>query len=801
VSAPSFRHAPRRRDATPSVPVVHAAHVPLVTAAYLVLCAALLAGFVADAHVVLPLTLAGALPVAWLAVARRDVRLAALTLVALAGAGAAADARRRDAACRERAARLRSWQVALSDIARPGETARGHARGLGCPLRVTLVVRAGAAAAGAVVLARGHASVGDAGALIRDAVLVPTGERDLLPSLRASAGASIDRQFGTRAPLVRALVVADARGIDPEVRDAFAAAGLVHALSVSGLHVAIVAEALVLVLCAARVPRRAASLAAVGAVLLYVALLGWPAPAVRAGGMLALDALARVRQRATSPWAVFAAAAALPLLLDPRAALDLGYQLSVSGMAALVAGRSLARAVVVRDANADGRPTRPGTPALLSAWMRRASAPGRVRIARELLVGTLASVVTAPLVAWHFGQVSLVGPVANLVAAPVLALLQPALFLAVLSAPLTALGTFAAGAAAVPLDVLGAIARAAAQLPGAAWSVTPSGAEAMLAAAAALAGLVAAASTRARRPALVTGAAALTAVAWAPLWPGRDIGVAELHLLDVGQGDAVAVRTRRGRWVLVDAGRRWNGGDAGARTVVPWLRRRGGALAALMLTHPHADHVGGAATVLARLQPAEVWDPGFALGSNVYHEVLTEARRRRTRWRRVAPGDSLVVDDVVATVLAPDSVWTASLRDPNLASLVLSVRIGRVRILLTGDAESPEEAWLLERASRDPTLASLLRADVLKVGHHGSRTSTTPAFLAAVRPRLALVSVGAGNAYGHPSAEVMQRLADGGARVVRTDQSGPVIVRVSGARITVETRGERWELPARSDAP
>jgi hypothetical protein len=205
--------------------VAHAADVPLVTAAYLVLCAALLAGFVLDAPTVLPLALPLAVPVAWLAVARRDVRLAALTLVALAGVGAAADARRRDAACRERAARLRSWHVVLSDVARPGGAARGSARALGCPLRVTLVVRAGAADAGAVVLAHGEASVGEAGALIRQAVIVPTGARDLLPRLRASAGASIDRQFGTRAPLVRALVVADARGIDPEVREAFAAAG------------------------------------------------------------------------------------------------------------------------------------------------------------------------------------------------------------------------------------------------------------------------------------------------------------------------------------------------------------------------------------------------------------------------------------------------------------------------------------------------------------------------------------------------------------------------------------------------
>jgi competence protein ComEC len=185
----------------------------------------------------------------------------------------------------------------------------------------------------------------------------------------------------------------------------------------------------------------------------------------------------------------------------------------------------------------------------------------------------------------------------------------------------------------------------------------------------------------------------------------------------------------------------------------------------------------------------------------VYREVLTAARRSRTRWRRVAPGDSLDIDGVVVTVLAPDPVWTSSLDDPNLASVVLSVRIGRVRMLLTGDAEAPEEAWLLERARHDSTVAAALRADVLKVGHHGSRTSSTPAFLAAVRPRLALVSVGRGNTYGHPHAEVVRRLVDGGARVVRTDESGSIVVRVAGARVTVETRGVRWELPARSDVP
>ncbi|MGZ8412939.1 MAG: DNA internalization-related competence protein ComEC/Rec2 [Gemmatirosa sp.] len=766
--------------------------MPLITAAFLSLCAGLLAGFAGLAWGGVVVAGAGVL-LAW---RRRDARAAALALVALGAALAALDTRRRDAACHADAAGRTHWRIALEESAAPRSVTRGEVLDLACPLRVSLVVLAGRAAAGDVVLARGDASVTGDRVLLRDAVLVPTGAGAILPALRARAGALIDRRFGRDSALVRALVIADARGIDPEVRDRYAASGLVHALSVSGLHVALIAEALVLLLRALRAPPRAASLGAVCAVALYVALIGCPAPAVRAGGMLALDAVARALQRPTSPWAVFAVAASLPLV-DPRVVLELGYQLSVAGMAALVAGRGLARTLVARAAEADGRPQRPGIVGVAEAWLRRAGDGPRVALGRELVVGTLATAVTAPLIAWHFGQVSLVGPLANLAAAPVLALLQPALFLAVVLAPLDGIGAFVAGAARVPLVLLDGVARAGAALPGAVWNVAPSGIEAALAAIGASAVLVAAASRR-RGPPLLVAASAVVAATWAPLWPRRDTGVAELHVLDVGQGDAVALRTPRGRWLVVDAGRAWRGGDAGARTVVPWLRQRGGAVAALVLTHPHADHVGGAASVLARLRPALLWDPGFVLGSAVYGEVLAAARGAGVPWRRVAPGDSLALDGVVVTVLAPDSAWTAALDDPNLASVVLSVRMGRVRFLLVGDAEGPEEAWLIARAERDPAIAAALRADVLKVGHHGSVTSSTPAFLAAVRPRLAVVSVGAGNTYGHPSADVVRRLERGGARVLRTDQMGSIVVRTRGDAITVEAGGARWDLPERS---
>jgi len=262
-------------------------------------------------------------------------------------------------------------------------------------------------------------------------------------------------------------------------------------------------------------------------------------------------------------------------------------------------------------------------------------------------------------------------------------------------------------------------------------------------------------------------------------------GVVELHMIDVGQGDALALRTPKGRWMLFDAGRSWTGGDAGRSTVIPYLRRRGGRLHAFVLSHPHSDHVGGGASVIAALEPDEYWDAAYVAGSATYRASLEQAARHRVAWRRVRPGDSLNVDGVKIRFVAPDSAWTDSLDDANEASAVALVQFGRIRFLMTGDAEGGEEAWMLENAAD-------LKADVLKVAHHGSSTSSTPSFLEAVQPRVALVSVGMANTYGHPSNDVVRALVASGAQVLRTDQLGTVVVRTNGRTLTVEAGGEQW---------
>ena len=730
--------------------------MPLVALAVIAYAAGLGLGFGGVVHLGLAVAVAGGLA----GLVRRDVRLVALVGLGFAGWLAARAASVDD----ERCVRFRGPIVAVfPEALAPGAFARGEARSIAgrrCASSVTVAVKRGRVAAGREALVIGDLSADRGRLLVRNASIQPRRDRDALVAFRARLGRGLDTAFGANAPLARALLIADTRSLDPGVRDRYATAGLVHVLSISGLHVAIIALAVELLCRAARLPPRGASITTMALVVAYVAVIGAPAPAVRSAVMLGVTAACRLAQRNTSPWASLAIGGGIPLLV-PRTVLDLGWQLSVLGMAGLVASGALAR-----------------------RWIRANRGSWRAQLAAGLLASIVASLVTGPLVAWHFGRLSLIAPVANLLASPIVAVLQPTLFLALAFTAVPSVERFVADAASPLLWALDLVALAAARIPHASVGLAPSLATAVIASVCVVAVMVACVS---RHPghSLVAATASLAAVVWWPLAPLRARGV-ELHMIDVGQGDAIVLRTPRGRWILVDAGRAWRGGDAGRTTVIPYIRRHGGSLAAFVLTHPHADHAGGAATVVRALRPDVFWDGAYVGTSDTYRQALEAAARAGVMWERVRPGSRRVIDQVELEFLAPDSAFARTLNDPNEASVVLRATYGAVRFLLVGDAEREEEGWLLARDS----LA--LRADVLKVGHHGSTTSTTERFLRAVRPSIALVSVGAGNTYGHPSPSVLASLAATGATVLRTDRHGHLVVRSDGSTLEIQAQGERW---------
>lgn len=708
-------------------------------------------------------TVAGALIALLAAILRRSAAAVALPIIFSAGAQLGGELHQRDARCLVEASRAGTWDVRINVPVTPGSFVRGELERKGCSVSIGLAVRSGSAEGGSVVrVTHAEPSAGERGVLLRNAQIVELHSPGPLSRWRNHVARELDKRFDDDAPIVRALLIADTRGLAADLKERYTDAGLVHILSISGLHVAIVGGALLLVFQALRFSANVARIASLVTIALYVLAIGAPPPAVRSATLFAAGTLARAIQRPVSPWGSYALGGLIPLL-QPRTVLDLGWQLSLSGYGALIVATRFARRRL---------------PEKWRGWKRT--------VARELIGGVLTTLATAPLVAWHFGRLSLVAAVSNLVAGPIVSVLQPALFLAMMM-PIGAVADFVADASRPMLRALDYTAALFAAMPGAAVVVSPTRVVAVMSVVAVTAVLVAAWSRHWGRP-LFIALSAGAAVIWFPDGLGQGSGQAEFHLIDVGQGDAIALRSPKGRWVLIDAGRNWEGGDAGRSTVVPHIRRRGGELAMLILSHPHADHIGGAESVLRALKPDEMRDAAFVEGSATYKRVLAAAEESRTRWQRVRPGELVSVDGLEVEFLAPDSAWTVMLDDPNEASTVVRARYGDIRILLTGDAEKKEEDWLL-RNKRD-----LLRADILKLGHHGSATSSTADFVAAVAPRLALVSVGQRNMYGHPSPDVMRRLMDLGATPLRTDQLGTVILRTDGKEIEVEAGGARWKV-------
>jgi len=734
--------------------------MPLVAYSLGAYIAGLLAGF-QGSWIVACVVAAGAV-----AVGALRGRTVAMTFGALALAGAviARELASDDFVCAKDAARRSALTIRLDHDIDAGGFGRGEIIPCGGP--VSISADQGRAVAGATVIASGDVVSTTRGLLVQHAELRTVRGPSWLARWRSAAGVAIDHTFESDAPLVRALLIADRHDLSPELRDQFASAGLAHILAIAGLHVGIIALAIEIALQLIGVPRRRAAIVTIGSVILYVAVIGAPVPAVRSAAMLTVLLTTRIAQRPTSRWAIVTVGACQPLF-DPHVVLDAGYQLSVVGVASMISAGIVSRRIGVHRLH----------------WLLKT-------IALTLIGTTIATIGSAPIVAWVFGRVSLVAPLSNLTATPLLELAQPMIFAGMLTAWIHPLASIFAAAAHPMLVGLTSVASRAASLPGASIPVAPTALATGITVVMSGAVIVACASREWRTP-LGIAAAAVAALIWFPLAPIAS-GDLELHMMDVGQGDAIGLRTPNGHWILIDAGPAWRAGDAGRSTVMPYIGRRGGSVDLFVLSHPHTDHVGGAPTILHAMHPETYIDAGFPGSAETYRASLDLARREGIHWRRARPEDVITIDGVRLRILAPDSTWTSKLNDPNLASVVFVAEYGDVRMLFMGDAERPEEEWLLEHER------SQLPADVFKVGHHGSKTSSSEPFLDAVSPRLALVSVGAGNTYHLPTPEVLQRIAAHGAQVLRTDLVGPIVARTDGHKIFVETAGDRWELPTRS---
>lgn len=548
--------------------------------------------------------------------------------------------------------------------------------------------------------------------------------------------------------LLPGLVVGDTSRLDQQLAEDFRATGLTHLTAVSGANLAIVVG---LVLMLARWCRAGPKLAAL---ICVVALVGFvvlvrPSPSVlRAAAMggLALVALALGRPRAVLP--SLATGVLVLVVADPELAVDAGFALSVLATGGLVL--------------------------LAPRWAEALQARGWPAFAAEAVcVPAAAQAACAPVIAGISGGVSLTTIPANLLAAPAVA---PATVLGILTAVaspvLPGVAQFTAWLAAWPARWLVAIAHQGAAVPDGVlpWPGGTFGG-ALLGGLLALL-LVAFRRRAARRAVLAVAVAAVLGAVPVRLltggWPPPGWLVVAC---DVGQGDALVVAAGEDAAVVVDAGPQADPVDRCLRDL--GVRR----VPLLVISHFHADHIGGLDGVLRRRRVEGLLVPPSAEPATGRGAVL----ERGIAALDAPAGTTLTVGPVALTVLGPAVKVTGTRSDVNNNSLVIAVSVGGIRLLLTGDAETEEQESLL---------AAPLRADVLKVPHHGSAYQDM-AFLDAVAPRVALVSVGAGNDYGHPSPGVLARLGRGGARVVRTDQHGDLaVVRDTAGGLAVVAHGQ-----------
>ncbi|MGD0274105.1 MAG: DNA internalization-related competence protein ComEC/Rec2 [Gaiellaceae bacterium] len=553
---------------------------------------------------------------------------------------------------------------------------------------------------------------------------------------------------GERRGLVLGLVLGEDEGLSPGLRQSFRRSGLYHLLAVSGQNIAFLVTGVLAFSWLLGIPRRLGEVLALATIGAYVLVVGWQPSVIRAAVAGALASLAWLAARPRDRWYFLLLGAAVLLGWNPRSLYDPGFQLSFAAVGAIFLGeKPLERFLEKRSR--------------LPKWLRAVVAVS--------LVCTLA---TTPIMLLQFGKVPVYGVLANAFVEPVVPLI---LFLG-LACALVAPVAFSAVRALAFLNGLlasyiGLCARFTGSLPGA-----QVGRAELLRLAPAL--FLIAVAPFLERPRL-SRFVSLVLLAYIPLWgwqqqprllPPPPEGL-RVTFMDVGEGDSTLLQTREGA-VLIDAG-------PPEANVAGQLRRLGiGRIDVLLLSHPHRDHVGGAAEVLRKLDVELVLDSGIPSSDSDERAALGEARRRSVPLRLARAGQELELGDLRLHILSPTDESANAADDVNEAAIVVIASYGSVDLLLPADSESPFTLPL-----------AIQPVEVYKVAHHGSADDGLRELLERLDPQIAIISVGRDNDYGHPTPSTLATLAeDAGLAVFRTDRDGRVTLESDGCSITVKAQ-------------
>ena len=581
--------------------------------------------------------------------------------------------------------------------------------------------------------------------------------RVILPVRGVIRGAIEQNLSGGPAGLLKGVLLGAKKAVPEEIKTAFAQTGVNHVLAVSGLHVGLIAGAVFFMLKMLGVSRGMTAGLTIFALVFYALITGLPPSVVRAATMGCVALLGIVGQRDIDGGNILGIAGLGLLIARPQDLFDVGFQLSfVATGGILVLYRPLRDLMPVERGWCD-------------TW-----------IAGPLAVSVAAQVTTLPFVVSYFGLVSIVGLIANLIVVPLVGV----------------------GVGLGLLTVVGFVVwpPLATVLNAANWLV--------LSSAIGIAGWMArpdwAAFEVARPPWFVFGVylslvplilpqvrrvcsayCLILALVLANIGVWKTIllsgSALEVYFLDVGQGDAVFCRYPNGRTLLVDGGIRTHYTDMGERVVLPFLKSQGvGHVDVVVGSHPDADHIGGLISVLEEVSVGHYLDSGQCVETFTGKRLLEVVKAKGIAYHAVAAGDSLI--GLGGLVLHPTPEYVSDSgpapEGANNGSVVIRIVHRGTTLLLTGDIERETDGDMARWGHR-------LRADVLKAAHHGSRTSSTRAFLDAVNPKVAAISCGVNNRFRHPSPEVIARFREMGIQIWRTDQAGAIAMKLDGERIDV----------------